>query len=84
MIKAVRKTGITRLALAGGVSANSRLRARIEDEGRKRKWEVYLPQMRFTTDNAAMIAVTGYYKWKAGQTTGLDVAPVTRSIEMND
>ena len=84
VIKAVRKTGITRLALAGGVSANSGLRARIEEEGRKRKWEVYLPQMRFTTDNAAMIAVTGYYKWKVGQTTGLDVAPVTRSIEMND
>ncbi len=63
LILAVKETGIREVALSGGVSANSGLRGRIEEEGRKRGWNTYLPALRFTTDNAAMIAITGYYKF---------------------
>lgn len=79
LVKAVKMTGIRQVALAGGVSANSGLRDRMQAEGDKRHWDVFLPPLRFTTDNAAMIAVTGFFKWQAGQTVGLDVAPVTRT-----
>ncbi len=82
LVKAVRQTGITQVAVAGGVSANGGLRRRLTLEGERRHWDVFLPQLRFTTDNAAMIAITGYYKWKAGHTVGLDVAPVTRVAEI--
>lgn len=78
LIKAAKKTGITEIAVAGGVSANSGLRERLIAEGEKRGWKVYIPEFRFTTDNAAMIAITGYYKYLQGQTCGLDVVPVTR------
>ena len=79
VIRAVKRTGINRVALAGGVSANSGLRERMIMESRKRNWEVFIPLLPFTTDNAAMIAITGYYKWKEGRYAGLDISPVTRS-----
>ncbi|MGB4013707.1 MAG: tRNA (adenosine(37)-N6)-threonylcarbamoyltransferase complex transferase subunit TsaD [Bacteroidales bacterium] len=79
---AVACTGINRIALAGGVSANSGLRNRMKKEAEKHDWDVYLPPLHFTTDNAAMIAVTGYYKWLEGRYTGLDSTPVTRSSRM--
>ena len=82
LIRAVKVTGINRVALAGGVSANSGLRDRVVLESQKRKWNVFIPPLRFTTDNAAMIAITGYYKWLEGKTAGLDIAPVTRSSLM--
>lgn len=82
LVKAVRRTGITQVAVAGGVSANGGLRERLTQEGARRHWDVFLPQLRFTTDNAAMIAITGYYKWQEGRTVGLDVAPVTRVAEI--
>ena len=62
----------------GGVSANSGLRSRIMLEGKKRGWNTYLPEFKFTTDNAAMIAVAGWFRYKAGERTPLDVAPVSR------
>lgn len=83
VISAVKMTGINRIALAGGVSANSGLRDRMVMEARKRNWETFIPPLRFTTDNAAMIAITGYYKWLEGLTIGLDIAPVTRSSLMS-
>ena len=64
--------------IGGGVSANSGLRTRIEEEGRKRGWNTYLPEFKFTTDNAAMIAIAGYYHYLAGERAPLDVAPVSR------
>ncbi|HPJ82317.1 MAG: tRNA (adenosine(37)-N6)-threonylcarbamoyltransferase complex transferase subunit TsaD [Bacteroidales bacterium] len=82
VVKAVKRTGINQVALAGGVSANSGLRERMVMESKKRHWEVFLPPLPFTTDNAAMIAITGYYKWKEGRYAGLDIAPVTRSSLM--
>ncbi len=81
LIIAVRETGIREIALAGGVSANGGLRERITTEGRNRGWNTYLPALRFTTDNAAMIAVTGWFKYMRGELTPLEVAPVSRAAE---
>ena len=64
--------------MGGGVSANSGLRRRITEEGAKRGWRTFLPEFKFTTDNAAMIAIAGYYHYLAGEYTPLDVAPVSR------
>ena len=81
LVKAARQTGIKEVAIGGGVSANSGLRARIVEEGRKRGWHTYLPAFKFTTDNAAMIAIAGYYHYLAGERTPLDVAPVSRMAD---
>ena len=81
LIKAARQTGIREITIGGGVSANSGLRSRLEEEGRRRGWNTYLPQFKFTTDNAAMIAIAGYYHYLAGEVTPLDVAPVSRIAE---
>lgn len=78
LVLAAKQTGIREITIGGGVSANSGLRARIESEGRKRGWNTYLPPFKFTTDNAAMIAIAGYYHYLAGERTPLDVAPVSR------
>ena len=78
LIKAARQTGIKEVAIGGGVSANSGLRSRVEQEGAKRGWNTYLPEFKFTTDNAAMIAIAGYFHYLAGERSQLDVAPVSR------
>ena len=78
LIKAAKQTGIREITIGGGVSANSGLRQRIEQEGAKRGWNTYLPEFKFTTDNAAMIAIAGYHHYLAGERTPLDVAPVSR------
>ncbi len=79
LVKAAAQTGIREITIGGGVSANSGLRTRIEEEGKRRGWNTYLPEFRFTTDNAAMIAVAGYYHFLAGERTPLDIAPVSRA-----
>lgn len=79
LVKAAKDTGIREVAIAGGVSANSELRSRIVEESGKRGWTCHVPEFKFTTDNAAMIAITGYYKYMAGFRTGLDAAPVSRA-----
>ncbi len=81
LFKAARQTGIKEVAIGGGVSANSGLRSRIAEEGRRRGWHTYLPAFKFTTDNAAMIAIAGYYHYLAGERTPLDVAPVSRMAD---
>lgn len=78
LVKAAAQTGIRNVTMGGGVSANSGLRARMLLEGKKRGWKVYLPEFKFTTDNAAMIAIAGYFHFLAGERTPLDVAPVSR------
>ena len=78
LVKAARQTGIKEIAIGGGVSAHSGLRSRIVSEGRKRGWNTYLPAFKFTTDNAAMIAIAGYFHYLAGERCTLDVAPVSR------
>ena len=84
LVLAVKETGIREVALSGGVSANSGLRSRIEEEGRRRGWNTYLPALRFTTDNAAMIAITGYYRYLRGLFAPLDISPISRSAEYGD
>lgn len=81
LVKAARQTGIREVTIGGGVSANSGLRNRIEAEGRKRGWNTYLPEFKFTTDNAAMIAIAGYYHYLAGESAPLSVAPVSRMAD---
>ena len=78
LIKAAKQTGIKEITIGGGVSANSGLRDRITAEGKKRGWNTYLPEFKFTTDNAAMIAIAGYYHYLAGERSTMDVAPVSR------
>ncbi len=75
---AAQQTGIREIAIAGGVSANSGLRAGLELLGKKEGWNTYIPSLEFCTDNAAMIAVTGYYKYLNGDFAGQDAMPVAR------
>ncbi len=76
--KAFLQTGIREIALAGGVSANSGLRERIKWLAQKHGWNVYIPEISLSTDNAAMIAMTGYFKFLAGEFAGLDISPLAR------
>jgi N6-L-threonylcarbamoyladenine synthase len=62
--KAVKETGIRQVALSGGVSANSGVRDGLSALGEKYHWKVFLPPFKFTTDNAAMIAIVGHYKYQ--------------------
>ena len=78
LVKAAKQTGIKEITIGGGVSANSGLRTRISEEGANRGWNVYLPEFKFTTDNAAMIAIAGYFHYLAGERCPLDIAPVSR------
>ena len=78
LVKAAQETGINEIAISGGVSANSGLRNAITEEGKRCGWNVYLPPLKFTTDNAAMIAITGYFKYLQKQTCGYDVVPMSR------
>ena len=82
LVRASKDTGIRDIAIAGGVSANSGLRDAIAEEGRKRGWRTFLPEFRFTTDNAAMIAVTGYFKYQRGEFAPMDISPVARISRM--
>ena len=78
LIKASVKTGIREIGVAGGVSANSGLREALLAEAAKREWNLYIPDRNYSTDNAAMIGITGYYKYLRGEFTGQDVAPLAR------
>lgn len=80
VIKAARHTGIRDIALAGGVSANSGLREAITIEATKHNWRTFIPKVAYTTDNAAMIAVTGYYKFIKGAFTSQDATPYARNM----
>ena len=60
---AIKKTGIKEIAIAGGVSANSGLRKRLTEEARNNNWTLHIPDFKYTTDNAAMIAITAYHKY---------------------
>ena len=81
LIRAAKETRIKQITIGGGVSANSGLRERIVAEGKKRGWKTFLPEFKFTTDNAAMIAVAGWFRYRAGERTPLDVAPVSRMAD---
>ena len=64
LVKASKDLGIYQIAIAGGVSANSGVRKRLQEEGLKHHWDVFIPEFQYCTDNAAMIAITGYYMYQ--------------------
>lgn len=75
---AVRQTGIRRLAVAGGVSANSGLREAFVEYGRRRGAEIFIPKFSYTTDNAAMVGVVGYFKYLDGDFADIALPPFAR------
>jgi N6-L-threonylcarbamoyladenine synthase len=78
LVKASKQTGIKEIGIAGGVSANTGLRKAFLSEGEKREWDMFIPHVNYTTDNAAMIGIAGYYKYLRGDFTGQDVVPLAR------
>jgi N6-L-threonylcarbamoyladenine synthase len=77
--KAARETGITDLCIAGGVSANSGLRKGFLEMGAREGWRTFIPPFEYCTDNAAMIAITGHYKFLSGQFAPLSVNASARA-----
>ncbi len=77
--KAATETGITDICLAGGVSANSGLRKAFKAMGEKENWKTFIPAFEYCTDNAAMIAITGYYKYLEKDFTSLNINPSARA-----
>ncbi|HUP11148.1 MAG TPA: hypothetical protein VM187_03020, partial [Niastella sp.] len=76
---AARTTGIDQLCIAGGVSANSGLRQAFTELGEKHKWQTFIPAFQYCTDNAAMIAMTAYYKYLAEDFVDLGINPTARA-----
>ena len=76
LIAASKKTGIRDIGIAGGVSANAGLRSTLEREAAKRGWKLYLPKFSYTTDNAAMIGIVGYYKYLNEEFSDQSVVPL--------
>jgi N6-L-threonylcarbamoyladenine synthase len=77
--KAADETGIKDLCIAGGVSANSGLRTSFEKTGKEEGWNTYIPKFEYCTDNAAMIAITAYYKYLNSEFVNLSVVPSART-----
>lgn len=77
--KAADELGIKHIGIAGGVSANSGLRKALIETGERKGWEVYIPKFEYCTDNAAMIGITGYYKYLKGDFTDLSIVPTARA-----
>lgn len=77
--KASEQTGIKNICIAGGVSANSGLRKAFEDLGKQLGWKTFIPPFEYCTDNAAMIAITAYHKYLAGDLAELSISPSARA-----
>ena len=77
--KAAKDLHITEIAVAGGVSANSGLRDALLDLGRRHRWIVHIPPFAYTTDNAAMVAQAGYYRYLKGDFCPIDAAPYAKT-----
>lgn len=78
--KAAKELKINHVGIAGGVSANSGLRAALTETGAQLGWQVYIPKFEYCTDNAAMIGITGYYKYLQGKFADLSVSPTARAV----
>ncbi len=78
LVKASLETGIHQIGIAGGVSANSALREAVKEEAEKRKWSLYIPPVSYTTDNAAMIGIAGYFRYLREEFSDQSVAPLAR------
>jgi N6-L-threonylcarbamoyladenine synthase len=77
--KATILTGINSVCLSGGVSANSELRNSFKEMGEKYHWKTFIPAFEYCTDNAAMIAITGYYKYLSSEFSDLSVSSSARA-----
>ena len=77
--RAAKDLKITEIAVAGGVSANSGLRDALLDLGRRHRWKVHIPPFAYTTDNAAMVAQAGYYRYLKGDFCPIDAAPYAKT-----
>ena len=78
LVKASKQTGIRTVAIAGGVSANSGLHDAMLSMGEKYHWKVFIPRLSYSTDNAAMVAVAGYFKYLKGDFASQDLTPYAR------
>ena len=78
--KAAKDSGIKEVAVAGGVSANSGLRDAFQEHAERLGWNIFLPPNAFTTDNAAMVAITGYYKFLDKDFCAMDAVPFSRVV----
>jgi N6-L-threonylcarbamoyladenine synthase len=76
--KASRELGIREIALAGGVSANTALRKALQHYAQRYGWKIHIPPLAFTTDNAAMVAITGYFKYLKKDFCHMDAVPFSR------
>jgi N6-L-threonylcarbamoyladenine synthase len=80
--KAAKETGISEVAIVGGVSANSGLRKAVNLLGEQKQWNIYIPELQYATDNAAMIAITGYFKYLNKAFSSHSLTPVARYDEL--
>ncbi len=78
LVEACGQTGIKNVCVAGGVSANSALRASLKDTAMAQNWKLHIPPFAYCTDNAAMIAMAGFFQYKEGQFSGMDLSPQVR------
>lgn len=78
LLKAVAQTGVRDVAIAGGVSANSELQKVLLNIGKQNDWRVYIPKLGYSLDNAAMVAVTGYYKYLNKDFASQDFVPYAK------
>jgi N6-L-threonylcarbamoyladenine synthase len=77
--RAAKETGVKEITVAGGVSANSGLRNALKKNAEKYRWNLVIPKFEYTMDNAAMIAITGYYKYLNEDFVGQNVVPFART-----
>lgn len=84
LIQASQQTGIREIAIAGGVAANSRLRAEVSAKAIEHDWRVYIPRFEYCTDNAAMIGIVGYYKYLEGKFADPEAKPDARLLWGHD
>jgi N6-L-threonylcarbamoyladenine synthase len=75
---AMKEYGITEVAIAGGVSANSGLRGALSALSQRKGWTLYVPEFEYCTDNAAMIAMAAHFKYLRGEFVGYDIAPLAK------
>jgi N6-L-threonylcarbamoyladenine synthase len=82
LVKASTETGIKEIGIAGGVAANSGLRNAMRKEAFARGWNIFIPELKYTTDNAAMIGITGYFKFLDKRFSDMSVNPLARLNEI--
>jgi len=80
LMLAIKNTNIRQIAISGGVSANSGLRSQLSEKAEKFGFETFFPKFSYSTDNAAMIAVTGYFKFLKGDFSNQNVTPYPRNM----